>query len=284
MVDFKRQMPWWMKVAVKIPLSRLPVRHQLWSRIGIFKHGHMNIPAYAYSVFTEHLSRASVKPGFSLLELGPGDTLCSVLIGRAFGANKIFLVDTKCNACCDMESYRAMYDFLIAQGHTCCADLRSYDGMMKSCNACYLTCGLSSLKEIPRNSIDFVFSQAVLEHIRKKDFVPTLKELHRIMKSDARSSHAVDLKDHLGGSLNNLRFSETLWESDFFAKSGFYTNRIRFLEMLRLFEEAGFTYQIVNKNIWDKIPVDTGKLQIEFRRLPIKDLIVTEFTVLLTPF
>jgi hypothetical protein len=26
--------------------------------------------------------------------------------------------------------------------------------------------------------------------------------------------------------LNNLRFSERIWESEFMAKSGFYTNRI----------------------------------------------------------
>ena len=244
----------------------------------------MNIPAYAYSVFTEHLNRASVMPGFTVLELGPGDTLNSALIGKAFGADKIFLVDTDCNACRDMDSYRAMYNFLVEQGFTCCADLSSYEGMMKSCNACYLTCGLRSLREIPSNSIDFVFSQAVLEHIRKKDFIPTLMELHRIMKPGARGSHNVDLKDHLGGSLNNLRFSETLWESDFFAKSGFYTNRIRFSEMLRSFEKTGFRHYIVDKKTWNDMPIKIGELNADFQGLPIRDLIVASFTVVLTPF
>jgi len=44
-------------------------------------------------------------------------------------------------------------------------------------------------------------------------------------------SHRVDLRDHFGSALNNLRFSDKKWELDWIANSGFYTNRIRLQEM-----------------------------------------------------
>lgn len=95
-------------------------------------------------------------------------------------------------------------------------------------------------------SIDFIWSQAVLEHIRKSEFLDTMLELHRILRPNGVCSHVVDLKDHLGGALNNLRFSEKLWESNFMASSGFYTNRIRYSEMLDIFHQAGFSVEVVN--------------------------------------
>ena len=65
-------------------------------------------------------------------------------------------------------------------------------------------------------------------------------ELFRILKPNGVCSHRVDLRDCLDGGLNNLRFSEARWEDALFRKSGFYTNRIRFREMVEIFEQAGF--------------------------------------------
>jgi hypothetical protein len=66
-----------------------------------------------------------------------------------------------------------------------------------------------------------------------------MTECRRVLSDTGVASHSVDLKDHLEGGLNNLRFSEKLWESDFFVNSGFYTNRIQFYEMLNHFKEPG---------------------------------------------
>ncbi|MCK4816222.1 class I SAM-dependent methyltransferase [bacterium] len=145
-----------------------------------------------------------------------------------------------------------------------------------------MTSGLSSLKDIPDESVDVVFSQAVFEHIRKKDFLPTLKELHRILKPTGSSSHEIDLRDHLGGSLNSLRFSNLIRESDFFTKSGFYTNRIRFSEMLDLFEKIGFQFKIIDKVNWAKLPIARKKLHRKFRQLSEQNLSVACFVVSLT--
>jgi hypothetical protein len=33
--------PWWAKIAGKLVLSRLPVEHALWKRLGLFQYGAM---------------------------------------------------------------------------------------------------------------------------------------------------------------------------------------------------------------------------------------------------
>jgi hypothetical protein len=112
-------------------------------------------------------------------------------------------------------------------------------GILDTCNCQYLTDGTRSLEQLTSSSIDYCFSNAVLEHISKCDFTKMANEFFRILKSDGVCLDRVDLKDHLGGGLNNLRFSEATWEGALFRKSGFYTNRIRFVEMVEIFEQAG---------------------------------------------
>jgi len=41
-----------------------------------------------------------------------------------------------------------------------------------------------------------------------------------------------------------MRFSTQAWESPLMAQSGFYTNRLRFSEMLNIFKEAGFRTEV----------------------------------------
>jgi len=48
----------------------------------------------------------------------------------------------------------------------------------------------------------------------------TMNEYCRVLSSDGIASHRIDLKDHLGGSLNNLCFSVRVWESDFSFNQG----------------------------------------------------------------
>ena len=249
----------------------------MWRKIHLFQHGYMDSTRYAYSVFTKHYQLSNVLGHFTCLELGPGDTLFSALIARALGADKTLLIDVGDFADRDMELYIRMYEFLLKEGHSFKIDLTNLENMLRSCRAVYLTSGLSSLKKIPDESIDIIFSQAVLEHIRKKDFLPTLKELHRIIKPKGINSHEIDLKDHLGGSLNSLRFSDLIWESNFFAKSGFYTNRIRFDEMLFLFRKAGFQVEIIKKTCWDKLPIGKNKLHKVFQKSSKNNLKVSSF-------
>jgi SAM-dependent methyltransferase len=288
MKSSKIWMPWYVKILAKVVLSRLPLGYRFWKKINLFVHGAMNKPDYAYEVFRQHFQRSNfVRKGdkFVSLELGPGDSLLSAIVATAHGAGKCYLVDAGAFATQEIAPYREMVDFLRLRNlPTPAIDTASeLAGALASCNAVYLTQGLSSLRNIPSGSVDFIWSQAVFEHIRRHEFLETMRELRRILRSDGVCSHRVDLKDHLGGELNNMRFSTRFWESNWVANSGFYTNRIRYSEMIIFFKLAGFDVQTVSVNRWISSPTPRRLMSIEFQNHSEEDLLVKEFDVLLRP-
>ena len=159
---------------------------------------------------------------------------------------------------------------------------KSNDAIISSLNAHYLTDGINSLKSIDDNTIDFIWSQAVLEHIRYSEFDNFFAELNRILKIGGVSSHRIDLKDHLSGGLKNLFFSDFIWESKFMSSSGFYTNRIRYKEMIKKIQDAGFDVELVNIDKWDKLPDRKSLMQRKFSKLSDSELCISGFDVLLT--
>lgn len=274
--------PWPAKMIGKLVLSRVPAPYRCWHRLGIFRHGDMRDPSYAYSKFMAHYSRVAFSRkglGFVALELGPGDSLHSALIARSVGASRTYLVDVGRYAPCPADCCRSMVEYLCRQA----AEGGGVDGNLaiEDCVSEYRTRGLESLKEIPDGSVDFVWSEAVLEHIRLNELAQVMRQLRRILRRDGVCSHHVDLKDHLGGSLNHLRFSDSVWESALFRDSGFYTNRVRLSEMLRLFREAGFCVESVETVRWPELPVRRSVLDDHFASMPDSELCVSGFDVVL---
>jgi hypothetical protein len=103
------------------------------------------------------------------------------------------------------------------------------------------------------------------------------------MSPSGTMSHRIDFKDHLGGSLNNLRFSGSVWESEFLARSGFYTNRVRKSEFLRLIEEAGFELKEVDAGLWDSLPLRRNRMAAAYRDLSDEDLLTKNVDVVARP-
>ena len=286
-MGFKQKIPWWGKIASKLVLSRLPVDYKYWRRLGLFKAGGMDNVKYAVNVFKSHADSVGLNSidklaGKTILELGPGDSVASALIAKACGARTI-LVDVGPFATRHLDYYRSLVVQLESMGLSLpeINSVKSLDELLEVCDARYLTAGLDSLRKLQDDSVDFIFSHAVLEHIRKREFLCTQQELARILKRDGVCSHEVDLRDHLGNSLNNLRFSDRIWESDLFANSGFYTNRITFEQMLEMFRRAGFDVEVIEVRRWDKLPLDRRHLDREFRYIPEEILTVSGFRVLL---
>lgn len=81
------------------------------------------------------------------------------------------------------------------------------DSVLDAREARYLTEGIKSFSTIKTGTVDLIFSQAVLEHVCKHEFLDTMRECSRVLTPDGVASHRIDLKDHLGGSLNSLCFS-----------------------------------------------------------------------------
>ena len=275
--------PWQLKIAAKLVLSRLPFD---WRRLGAFENGPMDRPEYAFHVFRRHFDAVNFprRPGeFVALELGPGDSLFSALIARAYGAASTYLVDVGHFARTDLARYREMESYLRRSGlqPPNLENCATFDEVKAVCSAQYLTEGLASLRKIPSGSVDFAWSHAVLEHVRRDEFLPTLIELRRIHRPDGVSSHCISITDILGAKLNDLRFSDRIWESSFMAKSGFYTNRIRYAEMLQLFRQAGFEPEVRRVQRWTVLPTPRRKMARQFATLLEDELRVSGFDVTL---
>jgi SAM-dependent methyltransferase len=217
------------------------------------------------------------------LELGPGDSLDSAIIARAFGAAQTYLVDVGRFASPDLACYREMESHLRHSGlqPPDLSGCRTVDDFLSATSARYLTEGMASLRTIPTASVDFIWSHAVLQHVRRDEFLSTLKELRRIQSPDGVGSHRLSIRDILGGNLNDLRFSDRVWESPVMAQSGFYTNRIRYGRLLELFREAGFTPEIRKITRWKTLPTPRKKMDPQFASLPEEDLSVSGFDVVL---
>jgi len=282
----KRLFPWWAKIIIKIMLSRMPLHYSYFARIGLFRHGRMDSPEYALQVFRKHFDRSEFpkKEGdFVALELGPGDSFVSAIVANAYGASKCYMVDAGNFAVDDIKVYRRIIENLqstgIDAGHD--GDCASIEELLEQVGGIYLTNGLQSLQSIPDDSVDFIWSQAVLEHVRLEEFDETMYELRRILRPNGAASHRVDLKDHLGGALNNLRFSTRAWESDWLAKSGFYTNRIRYSDMIDRFGRASFDVDVLNLDHWQELPTPREKISKDFLQLSDDELCISGFDVLL---
>lgn len=284
----KRATPWFLKIAAKIVLSRLPVAGRQWQRLHLFRAGTMDSPQEALGIFRQLLSAAGLTTltGQTVVELGPGNSALTALIAAAHGATRSWLIDSDALASRDVSLFASAEALLAGLGlpvpHV--ASSSSMEEALTRLGSTYLTEGLTSLRKVPSASVDFLFSNAVLEHVRLREFDATLTEMRRVLRASGVAAHQIDFRDHLQAALNNLRFSERTWESTWMSRSGFYTNRIPWPEMRRRFEAAGFAVQVIATQTWpDGIPTPQRKMAPPFRDLPPEDLMTWGVLTVLRP-
>lgn len=277
-----KKLPWYLKIPAKVVLSRIPVD---WRGLPVFRHGAMLDPDYAIRVFDSHFGRAGLAPGapFTVLELGPGDSLATAVIAAAYGAVRTYLIDVGDFAGNDAATYRLVAKELRARGRPSAAEFHTVREMLHSTGARYFTTGLRAFAEIPSGSVDFVFSHSVLEHVGRDEMADTLREMRRVLRPNGVASHNIDLRDHLGGALDHLRFSPHIWEAPLMARSGFYTNRYRHGELMEMFRTAGFHAALPELHRWPDLPTPRARLDTEFQRMSDDDLRVSGFDVVLRP-
>ena len=105
--------------------------------------------------------------------------MASAIIARARGASTSYLIDAGRYAVEDLANYQQLIEALNANGEvvTELPDSSSFDAMLEQYGGVYLTDGLDSLREVPDHSVDFAWSNAVLEHVRRAEFEDVQKEL-----------------------------------------------------------------------------------------------------------
>lgn len=267
---FREQVPWWAKLSVKVVLARLPFNYQQWRAMGLFRHGRMLDPDYASHVFEGHLGRARdhLPERFTVLELGPGDSLATAVYAQVAGAARTWLVDAGSWATTDIAAYAP----LLERAALSLRRPRDVTELLALANASYHTNGLASLRALGENTVDLTFSQAVLEHVALADFDETIAQLFRVQAPGGIGSHRVDLRDHLESSLNSLRFSREHWEGPLLARSGFYTNRLRSPEIRASFERAGYRILKWDEDLWPTLPLARRHMNEAFQRFTDAEL------------
>lgn len=286
--SFKRLVPWYLKIPAKIVLSRLPIAQRAWQRLNLFRAGAMDTPSYAFEIFKTHyaVSGRETLHGCAVLELGPGNSVLTALYARSFGAGRTWLVDSQRLASQDTsvlaQAEKGLSEHRLPVPGV--SDSQSINEALVKLNATYLTDGLESLQRLPDAQVDFLFSNVVLQHVRLAEFATLVRETRRVLTADGVASHVIDFRDCIQNGLNNLRFSERVWESKFMTRSGFYTNRLTWPAMKSIFQESGFSVELRSHQPWpDGLPTPQDKMAVPFKNMAPEHFAVMVAHVVLHP-
>ena len=217
--------PWWAKMGLKVVLSRLPVAYATWSRLGAFRHSFLtdaNKVVHAARAHVERYREVRGQTPRCVLELGPGELTARAVTYAALGATRIILVDVGDFGANDVAAYQraAQLTEELGLAPPSLQDAKDRAEIFQRCGTEYLCGGLADLEKIGSGEVDLIVSDAVLEHVRKRDVLPLLAQLRRVAAPDAVTLHGIDFHDHLGGGLQNLRFSDATWEAEWMAAVG----------------------------------------------------------------
>lgn len=216
--------------------------------------------------------------GKTVCEMGPGQYLSNAFLEYQLGAEKEILLEIAdfvgVDRAVDQNIMRLDPKYEAVRALPMRDTNETWGTYLQKINATYSINGFEGYGEVSDNSVDYVFSISVLEHIRKRIFSDTMKELYRFMKHGAMAYHTVDYKDHFGGGKNQLRFSEAVWEDEIHYKMDNYTNRITCSEMCILFEDIGFEIVGIKKRRFKKLPIHRSKLAPCFAEISDEDLLI----------
>ena len=265
--------PWWGKIAAKMILSRLPVPHHVWSQLNVFRHsyGSQNA-AEQVRAMRERIAWFEARTGRlprAVLELGPGEVTTRAVVNKALGVERTIFVDVDDFGTREVGEYQRLAAAAREQGLAApdLADAPDREEAFARCGAEYYVDGIASLKRLPAASVDFILSEAVIEHIRWHDLAPTFRQTRRLLAPDGVAWHAVDFQDHMGGKLENLRFPPGLWESRLMSSSGFYTNRASASEVMRQLRNAGFEVEVESRRLWRVPPTTRRRIARDLQRV-----------------
>ncbi|MBS1517378.1 MAG: class I SAM-dependent methyltransferase [Bacteroidetes bacterium] len=109
---------------------------------------------------------------------------------------------------------------------------------------------------IESGSIDFILSNATMEHIPEIHLYDILKECHRILKKGGIMSNAIDYRDHWSffdrsiSVYNYLQYSDSEWKK--LNPSIMYQNRMRHRDHIEKINKAGFKIISEKKDMPDE--------------------------------
>ena len=167
--------------------------------------------------------------------------------------------------------------------------IETREGIYEACNFVPCITKRTDIPFLPENSVDFMVSTCVLNHIPPEVLLPELVALRRMLKPEARMYHMLGHEDHWAfhdGSANHFnyyRYSDRFYELLFATKFEFQ-NRLVKQEWAALFEKCGFELEEYNTKITDYSRDEISTLphiDSRFAKYPQEELAITHSYVLL---
>ena len=280
-VDYNRgtRLPWRLKMAIRLIMSLMPLPRFLLGFLPV--HEEINLDRLMVLFETKLLlyQKIAGRRPRTYLELGPGDSIARALVAASHGINRTWLIDAGNFARRDLGYYHEIAASLTTRG-LIVPDLsacRNLEDILIACGASYLTGGLSSMRQIEDNCIDLIISEAVLEHLPRREFSGFMGEFHRVLAPGAIALHGVDLDDHIDGGLNHLRFSRDQWERNLIYRGGFYTNRFSRSEIQAMAKNSGLKIGEYYRLEWNNAPMPRQDVHDDLGGWTEEDMLVRSF-------
>lgn len=231
-----------------------------------------------YSAIWHTYRPAATSP--TVLEIGPGYNLGQGLLFVLSGAKKYTGLDLYPSAVYDPDSYTGPHALLklVAPGSIRVQPEQIYtvkDGRVEfnSERMEYLVPRESYDLRLPDESLDYVFSNSVFEHVSDPD--RTIAAIQKVLRRGGLTANHIDFRDHEDFSkpLESLKFDGDAWRKHFnAANQSNYTNRKRLPDIVKAFERAGL--RIIRMDL-TKIPVSEemrSGMHPDFRKYSLEDL------------
>lgn len=273
-------MNWRLKCLAFHVLNRIPFGHSIHGALQRHVTRRYFQPISAASLATPgyHIEQFKKLPkGSVALEFGAGRNLLIPLLLSDAGAGMVYAYDL--NRLATIEQINGIIVGLRGLLPGDWPEIRSFDELREIYRVHYCAPADARATGLPDQSIDFIFSTAVLEHIPEPDIRAILRESIRIGAPKAKFSFIIDYHDHYGSAdrdislWNFYQFPERAWAK--FNPSNHYQNRLRHIDYERIFADVGLEIVSTERVIpdWSEPSLDTVQVCDEFSRYSREDLL-----------
>jgi hypothetical protein len=154
----------------------------------------------------------------------------------------------------------------------------TFEALLQALGLEYLVADARSLP-LEKDSIDFITSNNVFEHIYPNILKDILKDFQRVLKTDGLMSHFIDMSDHfahLDDTINIyhfLRFSEQQWH--WIDNSIQPQNRMRIPQYRALYQQSGIDILHQEHRPGSLQQVEATPLSAPFNNMPVEEVAIS---------
>lgn len=287
-------------------LGYLPFGESLYETVGSLHHrsSRGKSDSFASGFPLARKARELVSPGGVVMDVGTGWFHLNAFLLWLIGDYKVYLFDVADKGRLPfirnyLQHLYGNIDLLVQElGIDRDVSLRKLAELMRmetreeiyeACNFALCITKNTDTPFLPENSVDFMVSTCVLNHIPPDTLLPELVALRRILKPNGRMFHQLGHQDHWtyhdrsANQFNYYRYSDRWYSTIFDTKFEFH-NRFVKQEWLALFRESALEVEEYDADITDQSREQIAKLphiDSRFAKYPRDDLAIIATYVLL---